>query len=381
MKLIIIFSMFFMVFVNSAGIANSAENPFPPYYFSANISEFPSVLDGETVKNYINFDYLSENTKYIDNIGYTQAIRKSLAENMDVQNVPASIYVKFAFTKSSVNMRMIPSHAVLHSGDQKFDMNQYTRIGMSSPVAVLHISADQRFYYVQTEFMRGWVQADSLFFYDEEIFRSMLKLPFIRIKRDKTNIGGLIYSIGDRIPVKKTSPCGYIVILPDGVEKFVFKSYKISMNNEKFSTTKIKNMAKSQLHNPYDWGGKEGFRDCSSFVRDLWLVFGVELPRNTSLQSQVGREIIGKPQSEEEFYNALKTAKPFKTLIFFKGHVLLYGGMKRNDFIVYHSVNGLNDDNGVRQPIAAVVRQELMKDSFSQIWTRVIKVTEIDSTN
>lgn len=375
------FSIFLIIMASGVNISHAADDPITPYCFSADISTYPSIVSGETVKNYMNFDYLSENTVYIDNMAYTPEIRKNIAENMGVTNVPASVYVKFAFTKTSVNMRMSPSDGNLNSGNPKFDMNQYTRIGASSPVAVLHSSVDMKFYYVQAEFMRGWISADSLFFCDEETFRSILQLPFLRVKRDKTIIGDIIYSIGDKIPVKKQNSGGYTVILPDGKTASVSKNNKTNLNNEKFSALKIENMAKSQLGNPYDWGGKAGYRDCSSFVRDLWLVFGLDLPRNTSLQSRVGKEIIGKPQSKEEFYAALKTAKPFKTLIFFKGHVLLYGGMKKNDFIVYHSVNSLSDDNGIKQPIASVVRQELIKDNFSEIWRRVIKVTEIDSLN
>lgn len=352
---------------------------FPPYYFSAALDSYPDLLDGETVRNYITFDYPSENTKFIDNKTYTPEHRKSLMENVGVENVPEAVYVRFGFTLKSVNMRMTPSGAILHTGNPSFDMNQYTRVGASAPVAVLHSSNDGKYYYVQTEFMRGWIPSESVMLYGDAAFRDILRMPFLRVVKDGTNIEGVAYSMGDKIPMTDKNLFGYKVLLPDAEEKFIYKSRTLNLNNETFSAEKIRSMADDLLGNPYDWGGKAGFRDCSSFVRDLWLVFGLNLPRNTSLQSGVGKEIVGKPASKKEFYDALTNATPFKTLIFFKGHVILYGGMEDGDYIVYHAVNRLSKDSGETQMIASVVKQKLIEENFSDIWKRVIKVTDIDS--
>lgn len=371
--------LFFLIvfcFFSSSVFGGSA--PFPPYFFSANLGEYSDLIDGQTVRSYISFDSPSEDTKFIDSNVFTSESRESLMENTGMEDVPESVYVKFGFTVKSVNMRMMPSDVILHKGNPNFDMNQYTRVGASSPVAILHISKDSKYYYAQTEFMRGWIPADSVSFNTQKAFSDILHMPFLRVMKDGIAIGDVTYSIGDKIPIINKSFFGYNVRLPSGEEKYVRNDSALNFNNEEFSFGKMRSIAEGLLGNPYDWGGKSGFRDCSSFVRDLWLVFGLNLPRNTALQSAVGKEIIGKPSSKQEFYNALSNAKPFKTLIFFKGHVILYGGMQDEDFIVYHAVNRLVKDSGETQTIASVVRQELIKEQFSEIWKRVIKVTEID---
>lgn len=371
---IFIFSFFILCAFSHSILAQG----FPAYYFSADLLEYPSVLDGETVKEYVNFDYLSFDTKYLGDEKFTTELMEPIVENMDVQDIPESVHIRFGFTLESVNMRRAPSQMVLHKGNPNFDMMQYTRVGASSPVAVLHSSADEIYYYVQIPFMRGWIPKKSVILYDEKKFKEILALPSLRIKKDGMDIGGIRYFIGNTIPIEKKKGGGYNVILPDGRKAYVKKSEKSVLNKEEFSPAKIKKIAEALLGAPYDWGGKKGFRDCSSFVRDLWLVFGVNLPRNTALQSVAGKELLGKPESKKEFYEALSAAKPFKTLIFFKGHVMLYGGMEKGDFIVYHAVNSLRNDFGEKAVIASVVKQMLFRDHYSSIWERVVKVVEID---
>ena len=83
------------------------------------------------------------------------------------------------------------------------------------------------------------------------------------------------------------------------------------------------------------------------------------------------------PKSEEEFYAVLRNAKPYRTLIFFKGHVIMYGGMENGDYIIYHAVNSLVDDNGKKVQIAKVAKNKLKEEQFVNIWKRVIRVSEI----
>lgn len=372
--LLVLFLFISFSYVNAA---SADEPPFPPYYFSADLLKYPEIIDGETVKKYITFDYPSTNTKYINDEPYTKEHWENLVENMDVANVPNRVDALFAFVLKSVNMRMSPSDAVLHSGDPKFDMNQYTRLSASSPVAILHLSKDGKYYFVQAEFMRGWIPRESVEIYEKSKFDNILKMPFVRVMKEKIKIGGVVYSIGDRIPVKRKLGFGYALLLPNGKDRFNFVNNRIKLNNQRFTATRMRRLADRLVGDPYDWGGKEGYRDCSAFVRDLWLVFGLDLPRNTALQSAVGKEIMGKPSSKEEFYDTLSKALPFKTLIFFKGHVMLYGGMDDDDYIIYHAVNRLAKDSGETTTISSVVKQKLFKDEYSDIWKRVIKVTGI----
>ncbi len=55
----------------------------------------------------------------------------------------------------------------------------------------------------------------------------------------------------------------------------------------------------------------------------------------------------------------------------------MYGGMENGDYIIYHAVNSLVNDNGKKIKIAKVAKNKLKEEQFVNIWKRVIRVSEI----
>lgn len=202
-------------------------------------------------------------------------------------------------------------------------------------------------------------------------------MPFIRVIKDNITIGSVKYDIGDKVPLLSQDNDKVVVLTPEGSYTTLLKDGSFVIGNAVYDEALMKTMAESQLNNPYDWGGKEGFRDCSAYVRDLWRVFGADIPRSSGLQKLVGKKLIDAPKNEEEFYAVLRNAKPYRTLIFFKGHVIMYGGMENGDYIIYHAVNSLVNDNGKKVQIAKVAKNRLKEEQFVNIWKRVIRVSEI----
>lgn len=87
------------------------------------------------------------------------------------------------------------------------------------------------------------------------------------------------------------------VKLPDGREGFVRADDvkelgKWADSHKKVSTSNIVETAKQYLGIPYLWGGMstKGF-DCSGFVRTVYLMNGVVLPRNASQMTGLGVEV------------------------------------------------------------------------------------------
>ena len=92
----------------------------------------------------------------------------------------------------------------------------------------------------------------------------------------------------------------------------------------------------------YGWGGIYGQRDCSSTLRDFYAPFGLWLPRNSSLQAKLGEVISVESLSSEEKIEIIKeNAKPFRTLIYKKGHIGLYVGTRDGRIIMYQNVWGV----------------------------------------
>ncbi len=92
----------------------------------------------------------------------------------------------------------------------------------------------------------------------------------------------------------------------------------------------------------YGWGGMYGQRDCSSMLRDMYAPFGIWLPRNSSQQAKVGKIINLEDLSDEEKISIIKTsAVPFQTLLYKKGHIVLYVGTFKDEIIVFHNTWGI----------------------------------------
>ncbi len=369
----------FTVILISFTACSSKAVTFPPYHFSADFNDYEATIDKDLIYQYVTMDYFSPSVKYIDDRSLTQFDLDKVMSNRNAEAIKSDVTVGYGFTRKSTNMKMLPSGSLFQkSAGSVFDYNQYTRIGAFSPLLILHTSSDNKYMYVQTDHMRGWLPSDDIEKTNKKTFDKVINMQYIQVVADDVDVAGITYNIGDKIPVlNKTKDNDYIVMSPNGKKVVADNSGAFVWSSQDYSQEMMRFLAQSQLDNPYDWGGREGYRDCSSYVRDMWLVFGVNLPRNTALQVQVGEKISGKPKSTEAFFKVLDNAEPFKTLIFFKGHVIMYGGKENDDYVIYHAVSRLKNDSDEIISISSVVKQNLKEDGFTRIWERVTKITDI----
>lgn len=363
--------------VSCASTSKVAKHKYSPYYFYTNTNDYMFEMSRYELSKYITFDKLAYRGSYLDDRRMTKEDMEIIRDNRNVKAIPSVVVPQVGFTTESLNMKLYPTHHTIHRGNEKFDSNQYTRMSAFLPVFIMHTSKDGQFYYVMTEFMRGWVPVEKIKIYSQVAFSGIQQMPFIRVIKDNTTIGGVKYGIGDKVPLLSYDNNEALVLTPQGTYAKAELNGSFVIGNAKYDEKLMKAMAESQLNNPYDWGGKAGYRDCSAYVRDLWRVFGADIPRSSGLQKLVGKKLIDKPKSEKEFYTVLKNAKPYRTLIFFKGHVIMYGGMEDGDYIIYHAVNTLKNDKGKKVKLAKVAKNKLKEEQFVKIWQRVIRVSEI----
>lgn len=360
-----------------ASSSKVSKSKFSPYYFYTNTNDFLFEISRYELSKYITFDRLTYKGSYLNDRPMTKDDLELIKENRNVRAIPSVVVPQVGFTSESLNMKLYPTHDTIHRGNDKFDSNQYTRMSAFAPVFIMHKSKDGEFYYIMSEFMRGWVPVNKIIIYSQVAFSGIQQMPFIRVTRDNTTIGGVKYGIGDKVPLLSYNSENALVLTPQGRYAEISMDGSYIIGNALYNEELMKEIAESVLDNPYDWGGKEGYRDCSAYVRDLWRVFGADIPRSSGLQKLVGKKLIDKPKNQEEFYAVLRNAKPYRTLIFFKGHVIMYGGMENDDYIIYHAVNTLKDDDGKKVVIAKVAKNRLKEEKFVNIWQRVIRVSEI----
>lgn len=377
-KILLVFVIVILSFMGlSCSNTTVGKSKFSPYYFYTDTNKYLFEISRYELSKLITFDKLAYKGSYYGDRRMTKEDFENIKDNRNVSGIPSIIVPQVGFTLRSLNMKLYPTNTTIHRGNDKFDANQYTRISAFAPVFILHISKDREFYYVMTEFMRGWIPAADVKIYSQVAFSGIQQMPFIRVVQDNVTIGNVKYGIGDKVPMLSEDDKSVVVLTPDGSYAAVEKNNSFVSGNAVYNENFMKSMAESQLNNPYDWGGKEGYRDCSAYVRDLWRVFGADIPRSSGLQKLVGKKLLDKPKSEEEFYAVLRNAKPYRTLLFFKGHVIMYGGMEDGDYVIYHAVNTLLNDDGKKVVISKVAKNKLKEEKFVNIWKRVIRVSEI----
>ena len=377
-KILLVFIIVILSFMGlSCSNTTVGKSKFSPYYFYTDTNKYLFEISRYELSKLITFDKLAYKGSYYGDRRMTKEDFENIKDNRNVSGIPSIIVPQVGFTLRSLNMKLYPTNTTIHRGNDKFDANQYTRISAFAPVFILHISKDREFYYVMTEFMRGWIPAADVKIYSQVAFSGIQQMPFIRVVQDNVTIGNVKYGIGDKVPMLSEDDKSVVVLTPDGSYAAVEKNNSFVSGNAVYNENFMKSMAESQLNNPYDWGGKEGYRDCSAYVRDLWRVFGADIPRSSGLQKLVGKKLLDKPKNEEEFYAVLRNAKPYRTLLFFKGHVIMYGGMEDGDYVIYHAVNTLLNDDGKKVVISKVAKNKLKEEKFVNIWKRVIRVSEI----
>jgi hypothetical protein len=79
-----------------------------------------------------------------------------------------------------------------------------------------------------------------------------------------------------------------------------------------------------------------------STIRDFFAPFGLWLPRNSYQQSKIGKIISIENLSIEDKIKTIKAmAIPFKTLLYKKGHILIYAGIYDGKIVAFHNTWGI----------------------------------------
>jgi hypothetical protein len=226
-----------------------------------------------------------------------------------------------------------------------FDNFQCSRIYVNTPVRIVALSSDGAFYYVATPLTDGWIDSrdalvlskgESDFLRSSDIFVNVVdKIPLADANGkfvEKMSVGSFVYSNEDAF----YSVNGNKIVKVD-VDKKSFIKFPL-----RFSQLAIASLAKEIMRDPYGWGGALDDRDCSMYLRDLFLPFGLYLPRNSYGQATKGNIYIDlSNMSESKKIDFIKQrAVPFATFLYIKGHILLYLGVVDGEIVVLHDAWG-----------------------------------------
>lgn len=288
---------------------------------------------------------------------------------------------KKAITINNSHLRALPTQSVIFYNPQKagegfpFDYNQNSSIKPNIPLFISHFSKDGLWAFVESNFALGWISLKDIAFVDDDFISEFRNNNYFVNTKDNT----LIYSnnyLVDNLEIG--------TILPQHNDKFVYVSKDYAHNafivyidkNDNFrqfpldfNRENIKLLSSQLIGQKYGWGGLYGHRDCSSMIRDFYMPFGIFLQRNSSDQKKDGIvHEIGHLSNQDKKDFIVQNGIPFLTIVYLRGHTMIYIGHVDKEPLVFHNVWGirtLESDGSIGRYIvgrAVVSTLELGKD-------------------
>lgn len=353
------------------------EIPQDPSYYASKLDDNRYISDIETfVQKYFrawNIDKISIDKQkatwayvYDNNNSYTYTLQpikddffESIKENSNLEAF--SSINKKGISLKLLNVRALPTEKPIFLDPSKagegypFDYLQNTSLAPNKPLLVSHYSKDKKWAFIECSFGFGWVKAKDIVMIEPKytsLWQKAEQIFFIKDNQaiyDQNNNYLFDSRIGMVLPLIDEDAQSYTVLTISKTENNtpLFLRSKISKSIAHkgilhFNTQNVMELMQELEQGKYGWGGIYGQRDCSSTLRDFYIPFGFWLPRNSSVQSDIGTVLDLKELSNEDKIALIKQqAVPFKTLIYKRGHIALYVGRYNGEVIIFQNVWGV----------------------------------------
>lgn len=267
--------------------------------------------------------------------------------NFDAYNLSP----KKAITLENVNVRVLPTNSVMFYNPTTpgegfpFDYNQNSALKINTPIIVSHLSKDRAWAFIESGIVGGWVEIKNIAFVDDKFIKEFKTSNYYVTVKEKFPIYEPIFreyvKVGTIFPKKNN----YFIIAKKDDNQNAIISY-VYLNDDEveamplaFNSANRVRILNQLLDEPYGWGGLLNNRDCSSFTQDFFAPFGKFLHRNSKSQTTNGKLLDVSQLSLEEKKDYIKKhGVPFSTLVYLKGHIMLYVGVKNNEPLVVHNI-------------------------------------------
>jgi hypothetical protein len=267
----------------------------------------------------------------------------------------------YAMTVTYAEMRVLPTKKHLYSSPYSFgvDKLQQTHLDLGTPVVVLAATQDKQWYYAISEIAEGWVLSDTIAFCSRKVLKDYKKMGDVSVVFsqdtdiyanekltefvDNVKMGTVLY-------ISKINKKTFEIYMPFSkknrkldFKKCYVKSSDIRKGFLPYTQRNALQQAFKFLNSPYGWGGINGRIDCSGFLRQIYLCFGIVLPRNSYAQAKTGKVLRGFSEDDDIYMkteSVIYEAYAGITLLQFPGHVMLYLGSHKNNPYVIHALWG-----------------------------------------
>lgn len=300
-------------------------------------------------REYLEKETYGENHKLRTQDWYLQQIAHSNFAEYDTLK-------RYAITTKNTNLRVFPTKSVVFYNPAQagegfpFDYNQNSQLKLNTPLFVSHYSLDKAWIYVEANSLFGWVPVNDMAFVNEE-------------QRNAFKTGSYYVAIEDNFPLfnEQQNFVDYIklgTIFPQQEGRYLtftsqaentaklsplqIHSHSVAQKPLAFSKSNLNKISSELIGEEYGWGGMLGHRDCSAFTKDFFTPFGIYLKRNTSKQLEQGQYVdLSTLSQSDKKAHIIENGVPFLTLVYLRGHIMLYVGERAGEPLMFHNIWGL----------------------------------------
>ncbi len=237
-----------------------------------------------------------------------------------------------------------------------FDNLQNSAISANTPLFVSHVSWDRAWVFAETAYAFGWVPSRDVAYVDDDFRNAWECGAYAVAVQDKVAVHsegnrylfhaplGALFPLagrdGDRLRV--------LVALADEGQRAIIRTAVLPAKAAApkpipLTQARVARLANELINEPYGWGGLYRNRDCSATVMDLFAPFGIWLPRNSAKQAREGGRFVdlqNMPPDDKE-QRIIAEGVPYLTLLWLRGHIMLYIGARQGKALVFHNLWGL----------------------------------------
>lgn len=264
-----------------------------------------------------------------------------------------------AITTSVAHLRHLPAAKAVHfrtvlAGEKgsSFDKLQVSSIAPGTPVYISHVSRDKAWAIVETGYALGWMPLKELAAVTPEFINRWEEGPYAAVVRDKAPIydqdKGFLFraSLGAMFPKTADGEDTVEILVPVRGAQGRAETRKVTLLKETAVTRpialtpcRLASLANEMTREPYGWGGLRNNRDCSAMIRDLLAPFGIWLPRHSADQASEGGLYVDLSNLSVAEKKKLILARgvSYLTLLWLKGHIMLYVGSRNGEPLVFHN--------------------------------------------
>lgn len=335
----------------------------------------------------------------------TQADFDAIIENTQNPNASQNQSVLYGIAVKRTALRTFPSELAIWDdlNDTDFDYQYLVGVRVNEPVVITSVSGDGKYYLAKNACCSGWIPAEdvavcadksqwlsawdiapenALVVYGDKVYTeaSVVGWQTSELMLTMGTVLELARSIDpNQLVDNRAAYNNYVVWLPVRAEDGSYdkKMALISQNKSvcegylPFSEQNIVKVALSALGNVYGWGGNLNSEDCSSYIRNIYKCFGLELARNTTWQTAMPMAKVDLRNMCREERMAVLDALPVGTILFFSGHEMLYLGESRGNYYVISAVGSIMQpgNESVKQRIRSVILNTLdIKRANGKTW-------------